>query len=193
MAVFEEKTAIFLYENYFSFQENKGLCYNIIYVTHGRQVSAKDNPSQDKKNALRNSGTLNSSLRKVRDAMFQNNSFFDSMDIVQVKYELLRRVQTDGASVVDAAKNFGFSRLSYYRILAVFNECGLQGLVPRKRGPRKAHKLNDEVFIFIHEQIKHNSSIDLSELKIMIQKKFGLSLHERTIERALSKKKKSVS
>lgn len=148
---------------------------------------------RDKVASLRNSGTLNRSAKSVKDTFFQNNHFFDARDIVQVKYELLRRVQTEGISVAEAAKNFGVSRLSYYRILAVFNECGLQGLVPQKRGPKKAHKLNIEVLKYINEQMQENPSMKTSELKMAIEKKFSLSLHPRTIERALVKKKKVSS
>lgn len=156
-------------------------------------MESNEKADQDKVASLRNSGTLNRSAKVVKDTIFQNNHFFDARDIVQVKYELLRRVQTDGVSVAEAAKNFGVSRLSYYRILAVFNECGLQGLVPQKRGPKEAHKLNIEVLKYINEQMQENPSIKISELKMAIEKKIGLSLHPRTIERALVKKKKVSS
>lgn len=153
-------------------------------------MSSVERADQDKVVSLKNSGTLNRSAKAVKDAVFQNNHFFDARDIVQVKYELLRRVQIEGVSIAKAAKNFGVSRLSYYRILAIFNELGLQGLVPQKRGPKKAHKLNDEVLKFIHKQMRENPSIKVSELKITIETKYGLSLHVRTIERALIKKKR---
>lgn len=153
-------------------------------------MNGNEKTDQDKVVSLRKSGTLNCSGKAVKDAIFQSNHFFDARDIVQVKYELLRRVQTDGISISEATKNFGISRLSYYRILAIFNKCGLQGLVPQKRGPKKAHKLNDEILEFIHEQMRENPSARISELKIKIEKKFGLSLHARTIERALVKKKR---
>jgi transposase len=156
-------------------------------------MSSNEKADQGKVASLRNSGTLNRSARAVKDTIFQNNHFFDARDIVQVKYELLRRVQTEGVSIAEAAKNFGVSRLSYYRILAVFNECGLQGLVPQKRGPKEAHKLNVEVLKYINEQMQENPSIKISELKMTIEKKFALSLHPRTIERALVKKKKASS
>lgn len=156
-------------------------------------MKSNEKTDQDKVASLRNSGTLNRSPKVVKDTIFQNNHFFDAKDIVQVKYELLRQVQTDGVSVAEAAKNFGVSRLSYYRILAVFNEGGLQGLVPKKRGPKEAHKLNIEVLKYINEKMQENPSITISELKMAIEKKFNLSLHPRTIERALVKKKRVSS
>jgi len=148
--------------------------------------------NQDKISSLRSSGSLNPTPKKVRDPVFQNNDFFDPMDIVQVKYELLRRVRTEGATVSDAAKSFGFSRLSYYRIQAMFDELGLCGLVPQKRGPKEAHKLNKKVLEFISEQIQEIPSISILALKAAIVKTFKLSVHPRTIERALIKKKKTA-
>ena len=67
--------------------------------------------------ALQDQGSLNP-YPKVADFLFLNEDFFDPNDIVQVKYELLRRVQIEGASITDTVKNFGFSRLSFYRILS---------------------------------------------------------------------------
>jgi transposase len=155
-------------------------------------MNKKEKSNQDKIKTLKNSGTLNQSPEGVKDPIFQNNDFFDPRDMVQVKYELLRRVQLEGASISDAVKSFGFSRLSYYRIAAIFKELGLSGLIPQKRGPKKAHKLKPEILEFIEEQMQNNSSIKIQELKIAIEKKFDLSLHARTIERALKKKKRSI-
>jgi transposase len=155
-------------------------------------MSAKQKSNQDKVTFLRGSGTLNPSPEKVQDPIFLNKNFFDPRDIVQVKYELLRRVQTEGISVSDAVKSFGFSRLFYYRVLAIFEEFGLCGLVPQKRGPKQAYKLNAEILEFMNEQIQENPSIGTIELKIAIEKKFKLSVHARTIERALIKKKRTA-
>src|SRR5215472_4243535 len=94
--------------------------------------------------ALQQQGTLNPRPKEVRDELFLEDAFFDARDLVQVKYEMLRRVQTDGRSVTDAAAGFGFSRPSFYQALAAFEQDGLAGLVPHKRGPKQAHKLTDE-------------------------------------------------
>ena len=77
----------------------------------------------------------------MKDPLFLKGEFFDRRDLVQVKYEMLRRVRIDEASIVDAAAAFGLSRPSYYEALDAFTEQGLLGLRPRKRGPRGAHKL----------------------------------------------------
>ena len=140
--------------------------------------------------ALRNQGTLNPSPQKVLDPLFKDEAFFDSRDIVQIKYELLRRVQIEGVSITDAVKSFGFSRLSFYRILAVFEKLGVYGLIPQRRGPRQAHKMTAEVLELVNEKIKENSSIGVLQLKKAIEEKFSVSVHARSIERALSKSKK---
>src|SRR5437870_1729540 len=66
-------------------------------------------PEKDAKLAtLRQLGTLNPRPREVTDPLFATDSFFDPRDLVQVKYEMLRRVQSEGHSVTGAATAFGF-------------------------------------------------------------------------------------
>ena len=90
-------------------------------------------PEKDPKlEALRQQGTLNPRPRDVTDPLFARDSFFDPRDLVQVKYEMLRRVQSEGHSVTGAATSFGFSRPSFYQALEAFEEGGLAGLVPRR-------------------------------------------------------------
>ena len=90
-----------------------------------------------KREALQEQGTLNPRPRAVTDPLFAEDSFFDPRDLVQVKYEMLRRVQSEGHSVTDAAAAFGFSRPSFYQALSAFEGDGLAGLVPHKRGPKR--------------------------------------------------------
>lgn len=143
--------------------------------------------------ALRDQGSINPFPKKVRDALFLKEEFFDPNDIVQVKYELLRRVQVEGASITDAVKNFGFSRLSFYRILAVFENLGLPGLIPKKRGPKEAHKMTAEILEFVNNKIQNTPSINNTTLKELIEEKFELTVHSRSIDRALSRKKKRTA
>src|SRR2546426_10544926 len=95
--------------------------------------------------ALRAARSLNPHPEAVVDAEFAAAEFCDARDLVQVKYEMVRRVQIDGASVVRAAAAFGFSRPSYYQAAAALEDGGLPALVPAKPGPRRAHKLTEEV------------------------------------------------
>jgi len=88
----------------------------------------------------------------VTDDRFRSGEFFDARDQLQVKYEMLRRVESDGYSVTHAAAAFGFSRPSFYQAQSAFQQGGLPGLVPRKRGPRQAHKLTAEVIEFLRQE-----------------------------------------
>ena len=56
----------------------------------------------------------NSNSPAVTDELFASSGFFDVTDIVQVKYEMLRRVAIDGISVRDATHAFGLSRQAFY-------------------------------------------------------------------------------
>lgn len=56
-----------------------------------------------KAEALRASGTLHPEPARVIDPLFQSLPFFDGRDLVQVKYEMLRRVEHEHASIQTAA------------------------------------------------------------------------------------------
>jgi transposase len=148
-------------------------------------------PEKDPKlEALREQGTLNPRPREVTDPMFATDGFFDPRDLVQVKYEMLRRVQSEGHSVTGAATAFGFSRPSFYQALSAFEESGLAGLVPHKRGPKQAHKLTDEVVVFIVEARQKQPHVRTAELVRLIQERFGAKVHPRSIERSLLRHQK---
>ena len=140
---------------------------------------------------LQQQGTLNPRPKDVSDELFLRDDFFDPRDLVQVKYEMLRRVQTEGQSVTDAAANFGFSRPSFYQALSGFEQDGLAGLVPRKRGPKQAHKLTEEVLTFIGEVRQKEPSVRLPDLVKLIQERFGTKVHPRSIERSLVRHQKN--
>jgi transposase len=148
-------------------------------------------PEKDPKlEALRQQGTLNPRPRAVTDALFVKDSFFDARDLVQVKYEMLRRVQAEGKSITDAAAAFGFSRPSFYQAQVSFEQDGLGGLVPQKRGPKQAHKLTQEVLTFISESRQKDPSIRTTELAGLIHERFGITVHPRSIERSLLRHQK---
>ena len=115
-------------------------------------MPAKSDSKQAKIRALAEEGTLNPVPGKVQDPKFQDGEFFDPRDIVQVKYEMLRRVSAENASVTSATEDYGVSRPTYYQTRASFEEAGIAGLVPRKRGPQGPHKVRGAVLEFIREQ-----------------------------------------
>ena len=151
-------------------------------------MPATSDSKHPKVRALLEEGTLNPAPEKVHDAKFHDSEFFDPHDVVQVKYEMLRRVSVENASVTNATEEYGVSRPTYYQTKASFDESGIAGLVPKKRGPRGPHKLQGEVLAFIQEQLVVGEPIRARELAKLIRQKFGLDVHPRTIERAVVKK-----
>ena len=137
------------------------------------------------------SGPLNPTPEKVHDYLFQSSAFFDPDDALQVKYEMLRRVERDGHSVTQVAKDFGFSRRHFYALQQQFTEQGFPGLVPKKRGPKGAHKLTDAIMAFIDKAQEDIPCPKAAELARRVHEHFGLSLHPRSIEKALIRKKKA--
>jgi hypothetical protein len=148
--------------------------YGVIRITDGcpwRPVMTT--PADPKWEALHKDGALNSHPEKVRDELFLDRDFFDARDLVQVKYEMLRRVQAEGYQARDA-----------------FKEAGLSGLIPKKRGPRGGHKLTEEVMTYLLGLLEREGSVGSPTLVERIRERFGFTVHRRTIERALARKKK---
>lgn len=83
-----------------------------------------------KEEALRAARALNPRPDAVTAPEFSGSGFFDARDLVQVKYEMLRRVREHGQRVSEASATFGFSRPSFYEAQAAFEESGLPGLNP---------------------------------------------------------------
>jgi transposase len=152
-------------------------------------VPARSDSKHPKVRGLVEQGTLNPAPEKVQDPKFLDGEFFDPLDVVQVKYEMLRRVSVEKASVTGATVEYGVSRPTYYQTKASFEEAGLAGLVPRKRGPRGPHKVRGAVLEFIQEQLVTGEPIRARQLVTQIRKKFDLDVHPRTIERAVAVKK----
>ena len=144
----------------------------------------------DKTDVLRRSRTLNPMPDQVVDERFAGGGFFDPRDLVQVKYEMLRRVQEEGAAVNEVARAFGFSRPTFYQARDALQERGLAGLVPKRPGPRTAHKLTEEVMAFVERQRAESPVPNSEELARLIEEHFEVSVHPRSIERAWARREK---
>jgi transposase len=139
---------------------------------------------------LRQHGTLNPRPEDVTDALFQAGEFFDARDVVQVKYEMLRCVEKEGRPITEAASAFGFSRPSFYQAQLAFEQGGIAGLVPHKRGPKEAHKLTNKIVDFLQQIRLEDPALGSAELVGRIKKRFGVIVHPRTIERGLARHQK---
>jgi len=148
---------------------------------------AKPTPKQ---RALGENGTLNLHADSVKDPAFVASEFFDPHDLVQVRYELLRRVHLEGQSIKGAVAHFGVTRPTFYRLQADFERAGLAGLLPAKRGPHGPHKVTPEVVRFVEHARDAEPTLDGPALVAMIQQHLGVLVHRRTVERALAGLKK---
>ena len=140
--------------------------------------------------ALRERRTLNARPERVTDPLFQQAPFFDARDLVQVKYEMVRRVEVDHAAVAPTVPAFGVSRPSFYEARQAIARDGLAGLLPRKRGPREAHKLGPDVMAFLATRRAAHPALSPTALVPLVQKRFGIVVHPRSIERALRRREK---
>jgi transposase len=137
--------------------------------------------------ALREQRSLNSRPEAVRDEQFVGSEFFDARDLVQVKYEMVRRVRVDGDAVSRSTQAFGFSRPSFYEAARALDDGGLAALVPARPGPRRAHKLTGEVVAFARERLAADPALRSADLVEAIAARFGVRVHRRSVERALAR------
>jgi len=151
---------------------------------------AKTRAPDPKVDALRQHASLNPHPQRVTDPLFAAADFFDRRDLVQIKYEMVRRVRADGQSVAQSAKAFGLSRPSFYQAQAALERDGLAGLLAKKRGPRRSHKLGAQVMGFLEELRSQEPSLSSSDLAARVRQRFNLRVHSRSIERALIRQKK---
>ncbi|MBM4364134.1 MAG: helix-turn-helix domain containing protein [Deltaproteobacteria bacterium] len=151
---------------------------------------ARTKRSDPKLEALRRQGTLHPHPERVADPLFAGADFFDPRDLVQVKYEMVRRVRSEGLGVSHSARSFGLSRPCFYQAQAALEQGGLAALLPKKRGPRRAHKLGTEVVDYLRQELQTEPTLSSAELQRRVHDRFGLEVHPRSIERALARREK---
>jgi len=155
---------------------------------------AKKHKAPDPKiEALRRRSCLNRHPESVTDPLFdaaEVSDFFDAHDIVQVKYEMLRRARVEGQPITESAIAFGLSRPSFYQAQSAFDLGGLAALLPKKPGPRRSHKLSEEVMEFLEQLRSDEPSVRPAQLAERVLERFGRKVHPRSVERALARRKK---
>jgi hypothetical protein len=140
--------------------------------------------------ALRADGALYRRADQVTDPVFATHEFFDPRDLVQVKYEMIRRVEVEAQPVAPTAAAFHFSRPSFYQAQRAFQQRGLAGLLPKKRGPRGGHKLTAEIVAFLKAVQERDPSVRPTDLARRVADRFATTVHPRSIERALVRQEK---
>jgi transposase len=109
------------------------------------------------------------------------DSFFFALDKVQVKYEMLRAHALERVSVTEAAATHGYSRPSFYLVQTAFAERGMLGLLDERPGRRGPVKLTAEILDFL---VVAPDELSGAGLAAEVERRFGVSLHRRTVERA---------
>lgn len=142
--------------------------------------------SQNKGEALRDNHMWNRRAEAVRDPLFQDHpEFFDARDLVQVKYEMLRRVHQDGHTVTQASDAFGLSRQAFYHTQAAWEAEGITGLVPKRSGPRRAHKLSEVILSAAYAAHQAHPTWSYADLTRWVTQEFTITVHPRSLARAL--------
>jgi transposase len=100
---------------------------------------------------------------------------------------MVRRVRVEGQPVSRTAAAFGFSRPSFYEAASAVDQGGLAALVPARPGPRRAHKLTEEVVAFARQRREADPSLRSADLVSAIDERFGVRVHPRSVERALAR------
>jgi transposase len=169
------------------------ICGIVIFTRRG-EVAEKRRRSEDSRKAaaLRQHGSLNPRPEGVGNNLFRTYDFFDPKDLVQVKYEMLRHASVERGSVTEAAAQFGLSRPSFYEAQTALQQDGLVGLLPAKRGPRRAHKLSEEIMEFLKKEKAEDPDLSGAALAEKLWKERRLRVHRRSIERALARREKKL-
>jgi len=140
-----------------------------------------------KRRFLQEAGALHPHPERVQAQPFLRHRFFDPLDKVQVKYEMLRSHEVDRESIVAVAAAFGFSRETYYATLAAFRQRGVPGLVDGKPGRPGPLKLTDEVARWVLDLHAREPELSGRQLSERLEQDLGIELHRRTVERLLGK------
>jgi transposase len=146
-----------------------------------------------KEEALRAARALNPRPDAVADREFATSEFLDARDLVQVKYEMVRRVRVEGDAVSAASSAFGFSRPSWYATAAALDSDGLPGLLAVRPGPRRAHKLSQEVVADLRAALERDPALRTADLVDRVEHVFGVRVHPRSVERALARSQQPKS
>lgn len=153
---------------------------------------AKAKKLDPKSEALARDGVLNPDPGAVRDILFTANPFFDAKDLVQARYEMVRRHRIDGIAISEAAAAFGVTRPTFYKAQSALKTGGLAGLLPSRRGPKAGHKVTGHVIVFATKLKADKPEMTTSQCLDAIESRFGIKVHRRSLERALARKKKRI-
>jgi len=131
-------------------------------------------------------GALHPHPTRVRAALFRQHRFFDSLDKVQVKYEMLRAHALDDLSVVEASRVFGCSRQTFYTGLGAFEAWGILGLTDAPRGRHGPVKLTADDLALVETIAHADPGLSGRAIAERLFRERGVAVHRRTIERLVA-------
>ena len=150
-------------------------------------------PKRDpKREALARDGALNPHPEAIHDALFTGNPFFDAKDLVQVRYEMVRRHRVDGVAISEVSTNFGVSRPTFYKSLRALQKAGLPGLLPSQRGPKDGHKISAEVVAFVVALKAARPKLTTSQCLEEIEARFGIKVSSAELGARAGAQKKTT-
>jgi hypothetical protein len=132
---------------------------------------------------LRRARCLHLTPERVQDERFiEQADFFDPKDIVQVKYELLRRCEVEGHDVAPTCLDFGFSRTTYYKVQQAFLDGGLPALMGQPRGRLKPIKVTDVVRGYVIAEKAKDPKLSARNMVAALKERYNVQLSERMIQ-----------
>src|SRR5436189_6478867 len=75
-----------------------------------RHAMVPTSPGDSKLTALATYGAVHPHPEAITDSLVASSAFLDARDLVQMRYEMVHRVQVDGQAVTQVAAAFGVSR-----------------------------------------------------------------------------------
>ncbi len=138
-----------------------------------------------KKDILAHLGALNKNPEKLTNSLFIERDFFDPLDNVQIKYEMLRANQVDNQKVSRICRQFNYSREAFYVILRKFKKHGIIGFLESSRQKKNTVMLNQDIVKMIIQTKFNNPNISGAKLAQKINAKFNTDYKKRAIEKAV--------
>lgn len=139
---------------------------------------------------LERAGALHTHPERVRARLYARHRFFDPLDKVQVKYEMLRAHSVEGEPVVSVSEAFGFSRQTFYTTSAAFEARGVLGLIDEPRGRKGGPvKLSADDVAWIEALARRHPEFSGQTIAELLFTERGIAVHRRTVERLLAGKK----
>lgn len=160
--------------------------HNMSAVNWKSEEAIMSDSNTAKHEEMRANHTFNHRASSVSADIFVSSQFFDAHDLIQVKYEMLRAVEKEKHDITSASAAFGFSRIGFYDIKKEFDEHGILGLLPKKRGPKGPRKLSDSDIEFVKSLLGTHTK---AQIIIRLREERGVLVSKRTLERRLFDKK----